>query len=101
VWGGFVRTLLGSAHGPQPLSPVKPGLGPSIHGFSNVCTSQLSPAWCLAEIPGGFRVDDASGKRLGYFYWWDDPNALHSLDDVLTVDEARRMSEEFANLPEL
>jgi hypothetical protein len=56
--------------------------------------------WCIVEIPGGFRVDDAGGKRLGYFYWWDDPNALHPLDDILTVDEARRMAEEFANLPE-
>jgi hypothetical protein len=44
--------------------------------------------WCVVEIPGGFRADDASGKRLGYFYFWDDPKALHPLDDVLTVDEA-------------
>ena len=56
--------------------------------------------WCVVEIPGGFRVGDASGKRLGYFYSWDDPKALHPLDDVLTVDEARRMAEEFAKLPE-
>jgi hypothetical protein len=56
--------------------------------------------WCIVEIPGGFRVDDAGGKRLGYLYWWNDPNALHPLEDVLTIDEARNMAVEFANLPE-
>jgi hypothetical protein len=43
---------------------------------------------------------NASGKRLGYFYAWDDAKAAHPLGDVLTVNEARRMAEEFANLPE-
>jgi hypothetical protein len=51
-------------------------------------------------IPGGFRVDDANGKRLGYFYSWDDANAVHPPVDVLTADEARRIAEEFAKLPE-
>jgi hypothetical protein len=55
--------------------------------------------WSVIEIPGGYRVDDASGKRLGYFYSWDDPNTAH-LADVLTGDEARRLAEEFAKLPE-
>jgi hypothetical protein len=56
--------------------------------------------WSVVEIPGGFRVDDANGKRLGYFYSWGDANAVHPLGDVLTADEARRMAEEFAKLPE-
>ena len=56
--------------------------------------------WSVVEIPGGFRVDDASGKRFGYFYSWDDAKAVHPLGDVLTVDEARSMAEEFAKLPE-
>ena len=56
--------------------------------------------WSVIEIPGGFRVDDANGKRLGYFYSWDDANAVHPPDDVLTADEARRIAEEFAKLPE-
>jgi hypothetical protein len=55
--------------------------------------------WSVVEIPGGFRVDDASGKRLGYFYSWGDANAVHPLSDVLTTDEARRMAEEFARTP--
>ena len=56
--------------------------------------------WSVIEIPGGFRVDDANGKRLGYFYSWDDANAVHPPDDVLTADEARRIAEEFAKLRE-
>jgi len=55
--------------------------------------------WSVIEIPGGFRVDDASGKRLGYFYAWSGTNAAHLLGDVLTVEEARRMAEEFAKMP--
>jgi len=55
--------------------------------------------WSVIEIPGGFRVDDASGERLGYFAW-SGANAAHRLGDVLTVEEARRMAEEFANTPE-
>jgi hypothetical protein len=63
------------------------------------CLSEFS----FAKAPGGtngFRVDDANGKRLGYFYSWDDANAVHPPDDVLTADEARRIAEEFAKLPE-
>jgi hypothetical protein len=56
--------------------------------------------WSVIQIPGGFRVDDANGKRLGYFYSWDDANAMRPPDDGLTADEARRIAEEFAKLPE-
>jgi hypothetical protein len=55
--------------------------------------------WSVIEIPGGFGVDDASGKRLGYFYAWSGADAAHPLGDVLTAEEARRMAEEFANMP--
>jgi hypothetical protein len=54
--------------------------------------------WSVIEIPGGYRVDDASGNRLGYFYSWDDPSGRYHAD-VLTGDEARRMAEAFAALP--
>jgi len=55
--------------------------------------------WSVIEISGGFRVDDASGNRLGYLYAWSGANAAHPRGDVLTADEARRMAEEFAKIP--
>jgi hypothetical protein len=55
--------------------------------------------WSIVEISGGYRVDDASGKRLCYFYSWDDPTAAYQAD-VLTGDEARRMAEDFTSLSE-
>jgi hypothetical protein len=52
--------------------------------------------WFAVEIPGGFRVEDAKRRPLAYIYGHDDANA-----DVLTLDEARRMAENFARLSEL
>jgi hypothetical protein len=51
--------------------------------------------WSAVEIPGGFRVEDANRLPLAYFYGHDDAHA-----DVLTLDEARRMAENFARLSE-
>ena len=51
--------------------------------------------WSVIEIPGGYRVDDASGNRLGYFYFWDDPAGRYHAD-VLSPEEAKRMAENFA-----
>jgi hypothetical protein len=63
--------------------------------------SQRFPApWSVVEIPGGCRVEDATGIALGYFYSWNDPATAHQAD-VLSRDEARRMAENFARLPEL
>jgi hypothetical protein len=53
--------------------------------------------WSVVEIPGGFRVQDATGQRLAYFYWWPDPTVA----DVLTEVEAQRLAEDFAQLPKL
>jgi hypothetical protein len=53
--------------------------------------------WSVVDIPGGYRVEDARGHPLGYFYSWDDPTAAHQAD-VLTRVEARHMAEEFAGL---
>jgi hypothetical protein len=52
--------------------------------------------WSAVEIPGGFRVEDANRRPLAYFYGRDDPHA-----DVLTLEEARRMAENFARLSDL
>jgi hypothetical protein len=51
----------------------------------------------VIEIPGGYRVDDASGSRLAYFYFWDDPAGRYHAD-VLSPEEARGLAEEFATL---
>jgi hypothetical protein len=55
--------------------------------------------WSVVEIPGGFRVQDANRQPLAYFYGSDDPNAARQAD-VLTLDEARRLAENFARLSE-
>ena len=55
--------------------------------------------WSVIEIPGGFRVQDAERRPLAYFYGRDD-NARHQADTV-TLDEARGMAVNFAQLPEL
>jgi hypothetical protein len=39
--------------------------------------------WSVVDIPGGYRVQDATGHPLGYFYSWDDSTAAHQAD-VLT-----------------
>jgi hypothetical protein len=46
-----------------------------------------------------FKVSDASGQGLGYFYFRDPPIVGTSGD--LTRDEARRMATNFAELPNL
>jgi hypothetical protein len=53
--------------------------------------------WSVIEIFGGYRVDDATGNGLGYFYSWDDPAGIYHAE-VLSPDEARRMVEDFATL---
>jgi hypothetical protein len=42
---------------------------------------------------------DANRQPLAYFYGRDDLNAAHQAD-VLTLDEARRLAENFARLSE-
>ena len=56
--------------------------------------------WTVIDIPGGYRVEDATGRALGYFYSWDDPSAKHQAD-VLTRDEVLLMATNFAKVPEL
>jgi hypothetical protein len=53
--------------------------------------------WSVVDIPGGYRVQDATGHPLGYFYSWDDPTAAHQAD-ALTRLEARSMADGFARL---
>jgi hypothetical protein len=73
--------------GPSPCPSLNQGWGLLFMGSRMFASRSFPRPWCIVEIPGGF-------------YWWNDPNALHPLEDVLTIDEARSMAVEFANLPE-
>jgi hypothetical protein len=47
----------------------------------------LPAAMLVTETLGAFRVDDANGQALGYFYFRDDENVARQAG-VLTRDEA-------------
>ena len=58
------------------------------------------PPWTIERLPGGFKVIDANGQSLAYFYARDDNHDANTAG-VLTMDEARRLASNFAKLPAL
>lgn len=70
--------------------------------FSTMTKPRKMPApWALKEIPGGYCVVDAEGKRLAYVYGLD-PKELAAAGPLrLTKDEARRIASNIAKLPDL
>ena len=60
----------------------------------------LPTAWTVEPLPGGFKVIDANGQSLAYFYARDNDHDA-SIAKVLTMDEARRLASNFAKLPEM
>jgi hypothetical protein len=52
------------------------------------------------DVPGGYRVKEATGRTLGHFNSWDDA-AVERLPGALTRDEARFLAENFARLENL
>ena len=61
---------------------------------------RFPPPWTVERLPGGFKVIDANGQSLAYFYARDNDHDANTAG-VLTMDEARRMASNFAKLPEL
>lgn len=60
---------------------------------------RFPPPWRIERLPGGFKVVDAHGQSLAYFYARDNDNDAGAAG-VLTLDEVRRMASNFAKLPE-
>ena len=49
------------------------------------------PPWTIERLPGGFKVIDANGQSLAYFYARENDHDANTAG-VLTIDEARRMA---------
>jgi hypothetical protein len=61
---------------------------------------RLPRPWHVVELPGGYAVEDASGRRLCTFRGRVAPNVARQAG-VLTMEEARRRAVDFSRLPEL
>ena len=61
---------------------------------------RFSPPWTVEQIPGGFKVLDASGQSLAYVYGRE-TKADADTAKGLTLDEARRIASNIAKLPML
>ena len=51
----------------------------------------------IERLPGGFKVIDANGQSLAYFYARENDNDANTAG-VLTMDEPRRLASNFAKL---
>jgi hypothetical protein len=61
---------------------------------------RFPPPWTVQRLPGGFKVIDANGQSLAYFYARENDHDANTAG-VLTMEEARRMASNFAKLPKL
>jgi hypothetical protein len=59
---------------------------------------RFPPPWQVEQIPGGFKVLDASGQALVYVYARETREQA-DIAKVLTFDEARRIVVNVARLP--
>jgi hypothetical protein len=66
---------------------------------SKIASRRFPAPWHIAELPGGWAVEDATGSRVAYVYGDDRPKAAN--DQTMTKDEARRIAANIARLPEL
>jgi hypothetical protein len=63
-------------------------------------TRRFPAPWSVQEIPGGFKVIDATGQALAYIYGRETRDKA-DIAKVLTTDEARRVAANIAKLPAL
>ena len=56
---------------------------------------RFPPPWTVEQIPGGYKVKDASGQALAYVYGRE-TKANADIANVLTLDEARRIASNIA-----
>jgi hypothetical protein len=61
-------------------------------------TRRFPPPWTVEQIPGGFKVVDATGQSLAYVYGRE-TRADADIAKLLTMDEARRVASNIAKLP--
>jgi hypothetical protein len=61
---------------------------------------RFPPPWTVEDHLACFIVKDSNGQTLGYFYYEEEPGRQAAAKQ-LTKDEARRIAENFAWLPEL
>ena len=61
---------------------------------------RFPPPWTVEQIPGGYKVLDATGQSLAYVYGRE-TKAEADIAKMLTMDEARRIASNIAKLPKL
>jgi hypothetical protein len=61
---------------------------------------RFPPPWTVEELDNCFIVIDDAGQKLAYVYFEEEPGR-RAATKLMTKDEARRIAENFAWLPEL
>ena len=61
---------------------------------------RFPPPWTVEQIPGGYKVLDATGQSIAYVYGRE-TKADADIANVLTMKEARRTASNIAKLPTL
>jgi hypothetical protein len=67
---------------------------------SMIAVRRFPPPWSMDDIDAAFVVKDSTGQTLGYFYYEEEPGR-RTAAKLLTKDEARRITANFAKLPDL